>query len=238
MKLCFTMVIVCFLAAPALAQDSKAVPKPSERTIILDISMIEVNLTRTEDMEKAARDKGQLNSLIVAGKARPIASLQLRARSGESSSARIGQRTPIQTGSLPALVAPPDRQRRIGNQQSGTDTNALASDAFSVVGVPQIQYENTGLSVDALPRLVGDQIELKLHFEMTGLETSTGKLTPTFIQRSFNDVVRLKEGETALLLGIVQHEALWPSLALPSAGQPAGQSRGSFVVLLSARSIE
>src|SRR5215212_3455114 len=127
MKFCLTMVVLCFLAAQAVAQDSRAVPKPAERTIILDISMIEINLTRTEDMEKAAKDKDQMNNLIVAGKARPIASLQMRARSGEESNARIGQRVPIHTGSLPAFVAPPDRQRRIANQQSGADPNALAS---------------------------------------------------------------------------------------------------------------
>ena len=73
---------------------------------------------------------------------------------------------------------------------------------------------------------------------MTGLQKSTGALTPTFIQRTVNDVVRVREGETALLLGMVQNEALWPSFAHRSDAQPSDQSHGSFIVLLSARLID
>ncbi|HVG21420.1 MAG TPA: hypothetical protein VNI02_20430 [Blastocatellia bacterium] len=236
------VVSVCLLAASASAQEAKPVTRPVERTIVLDIGMVEVNLNRTEDLERIAKDKARLDSLIAEGKARPVASLQLRTRSGELATARIGQRVPIQTGALPAYVGPTERQRRTGGQQPGADSNDVVvanTGAFPGVGIPQIQYENTGLNIDASPSIVAnDQVEVRLKIEMTGLDKSTGNFTPTFIQRTVSDIVRVRQGETTLLMGLVQHEALWPSTAQPSRPQPADQSRGSFVVLLTARVLD
>jgi Flp pilus assembly secretin CpaC len=234
--------LVCLLAAPASAQEAKPVTRPVERTIVLDISMVEVNLNRTEDLEKIAKDKTRLDALIAEGKARPVASLQMRTRSGEQATARIGQRVPIQTGSLPIYNAPADRQRRSSNQQPGADPNEVMvtnTGAFSGAGMPQIQYENTGLNIDAAPSIVAnDLVEVRLKIEMTGLDKSTGNFTPTFIQRTVSDIVRVRQGESTLLMGLVQHEALWPSQTQSSRTQPADQPRGSFVVLLTARVLD
>ncbi|HEX8091275.1 MAG TPA: hypothetical protein VF762_20635, partial [Blastocatellia bacterium] len=192
-------VLVCLLAASASAQEARPVTRTVERTIVLDISMVEVNLNRTEDLERIAKDKARLDSLIAEGKARPIASLQMRTRSGEMATARIGQRVPIQTGSLPTYGAPADRQRRTGGQQSGTDSNdvVVANTGAFPGGISQLQYENTGLNIDASPSIVaGDQIDVRLKIEMTGLDKSTGNFTPTFIQRTVSDIVRVRQGET------------------------------------------
>jgi type II secretory pathway component GspD/PulD (secretin) len=236
------MALVCLFAVSASAQDAKPVTRPVERTIILDISMVEVNLNRTEELERLAKDKARLDSLIAEGKARPVASLQMRTRSGESATARVGQRVPIQTGALPLYNAPTDRQRRIQNQQPGVDSGDVmvtSTGLFPGVGVPLIQYENTGLQVDASPNIIAnDQVEVRLKIEMTGVDKSTGNLTPTFIQRNVSDIVRVRQGETALLMGLVQHEALWTSQAQSSRPQSSDQSRGSFVVLLTARVLD
>lgn len=237
------LALVCLLAAQASAQEAKLTTRSVERTIVLDINMVEVNLNRTGDLEKLAKDKARLDSLIAEGKARPVASLQMRTRSGEAATARIGQRVPIQTGTLPFYSAPADRQRRIGGQQTGVDPNdvvvAGSGGAFTGAGIPQIQYENTGLNIDASPSIVAnDQIEVKLKIEMTGLDKTTGNFTPTFIQRTVSDIVRVGQGETVLLMGLIQHEALWPAQAQSSRPQPADQSRGSFIVLLTARLLD
>jgi len=236
------LALACLLAATASAQEAKPVTRPVERTIVLDISMIEVNLNRTQDLESLAKDKARLDSLIAEGKARPVASLQMRTRSGEAASARVGQRVPIQTGTLPINNAPADRQRRIVGQQPGADSGDVIvanTSGYSGAGIPQIQYENTGLNVDASPSIVaGDQVEVRFKIEMTGLDRSTGNFTPTFFQRTVNDIVRVREGQTTLLLGLVQHDALWPVTAQPSRTQASDQPRGSFIVLLTARVLD
>jgi hypothetical protein len=210
---------VCLLASTAQAQQPESSARGGDRTVILDISVLEVSAERAEEIEKLVKDKATLDRLIMEGKAQAVAGVQMRARSGKTAAARIGQRVPIQTATVPAINPQPDRQRE----------GAVVS-----VGIPQISYENTGLNVDATPRVVGGgQVEVILRLEMTGLAKETGSLTPTFVQRTFNNTVSVREGETAVLLGVVQNESLWPSSRV--AAQPQGQSRGSFVVLLTAR---
>lgn len=224
--------LVCLLAQTAAAQE----PKP-DRTVILDISIIEMSAARAEDIEAIAKDKQRLTTLINEGKARQVASLQMRTRSGENAGAQIGQRVPIQTATLPAVSVASDRQRNRADQP-GANPNDPTTSSIVGVGIPQIQYENIGLNVQANPRIVvNDQIEVRLRIEQTGIERSTGTLTPTFVQRTLQDFSRVRAGETTLLFGVVQHQS-----SMPGTPQPAARSTdlpgGSFIVLLTARIVD
>jgi type II secretory pathway component HofQ len=219
----FAVALVCLLAASAEAQDPRST---SEQTIVLDISVVEVGLNRAEEFEAIGKDRGKLNSLISEGKARPVASLQLRTKSNEQATARVGQRVPITIGMVPAfnVARRPDQ----GSQPIETQGSAY----------PQIQYENTGLNVDVLPRVLSNgQIDTRIKIELSAVDASTGRMTPSFVQRTLTDVVRLRPGETALLLGVMQHELLWPSSGQPTA-KPGDTSRGSFIVVMTARLVE
>ena len=223
---------VCLLAQTAAAQE----PRP-DRTVILDISIIEMTSARAEDIEAIAKDKQRLTSLISEGKARQVAGLQMRTRSGENAAAQIGQRVPIQTATLPAVGVASDRQRNRADQPGASPADP-ATAAIAGVGIPQIQYENIGLNVQANPRIVlNDQIEVRLRIEQTGVERSTGTLTPTFIQRTLQDFSRVRSGETTMIFGVVQHQS-----SLPGTPQPAARSTelagGSFIVLLTARIVD
>ena len=224
--------LMCLLAQAAAAQE----PKP-DRTVILDISIIEMTSARAEDIEAIAKDRQRLTNLITEGKARQVAGLQMRTRSGENAAAQIGQRVPIQTATLPAVGVASDRQRN-RTDQPGANPSDPTTAAAGAVGIPQIQYENIGLSVQANPRIVvNDQIEVRLKIEQTGIERSTGNLTPTFIQRTLQDFSRVRSGESTLIFGVVQHQS-----SLPGTLQPAARSTelagGSFVVLLTARILD
>jgi type II secretory pathway component HofQ len=213
------MVFVCLLAQNAAAQE----PRP-DRTVILDISIIEITAARAEDMETIVRDRLRLSSLINEGKAKTVASVQMRARAGESASAQIGHRVPIQTASLPAL----GRSRADSSRADSSDASGAG------VAVPQVQYENIGLNVVASPRVVaGEQVEVRLKVEQTAIERSTGTLTPTFIQRSFNDYVKVRTGEPALLLGVVQNQS-----GLMGTARQSDTTVGSFAVLMTARVLD
>ncbi len=93
-RICSTVIVlVCLLTSSALAQE----PKPARRTIVLDVSIIEMNRNQLEEMESLTKDKARLDRFIADGKAQPVAKFQMRARSGGNASARIGQRVPVQT---------------------------------------------------------------------------------------------------------------------------------------------
>ena len=105
-------------------------------------------------------------------------------------------------------------------------------------GTPQIQYENTGLNVDVEPRMLeGDRISVQLKIDLTAVVRNDNILTPTFVQRSVNDVVNVRSGDPTLLVSVTQHEGLLP--ALPRTGsKPGDLAGGNFVIVLTARLVD
>ena len=169
--------------------------------------MLDLNLDQPPEIERAIKDKRVLDRLIADGKARPIAGLQARSRTNESTSARLGQRVPV---------------------QASTTTQ----------GSPQIQHENTGLSVEVHPRIVEqDSIEIRLKIELTAVVRNENILAPTFVQRTVNNVVLVKSGEPTLLLSVTQHEGLLPALSKPGS-KPGDATGGNFVIVLNARLLD
>ncbi len=210
------IVVICLLTLSAPAQEPKTL---ASRTVVLDLSVIEINRNQLEEVERLTKEKAKLDRFIADGKARPVVNVQLRARSGENASARIGQRVPIQIQTTRPVT-----------------TQGIAP----AQGIPQIQYENTGLSLDAQPTVIdNDRVMVKLKIELNGLVKSANPLEPAFVQRSFNDTVQVRANEMALLLGVVQHEFLWNTSSQTNKPPPdPDQSYGSFVVLLSVRLLD
>lgn len=204
-KLCsISVVLVCLLAATASAQEPKPATKPPERVVILDVTVIGLNESLKEEIGKLAQDKARLERLIADGKARHIASLQLRVRTGGEASVRSGQRVPVPTSS-PAPNA------------------------------PLVQYDNTGLSLSARPTMLdNDRVMLGLSLEFSEVVREANSLGPIYAQRTLSDTVQMRNGETALLVGMMQHESLWPVFS-PAGIQTANQLRGSYFVVLTAR---
>lgn len=196
--------LVFLLGLSAAAQEPNKANQSLSRTIVMDVNVIDVSIEQMGDIEKIVRDKALFNRLMSDGKVRPIAAIQMRGRSSESTSARLGQRIPIQASA-------------------------------TTQGTPQIQYENTGLNIDVTPKILdADRIEIKLHIELSAVVRNENVLAPTFIQRTMNDVVTVRPGETAVLLSVTQHEGLLP--ALPKTGsKTADTSAGNFVIVVIAR---
>ena len=215
----------CIVPITASAQ-SQGQSATTAHGIVLEISIVETTGAERNEIEKMETGRDQLSRLIAEGKARLFASLQVRTRAGESFSARVGQRVPIQTASLPALRTP-DRNAREPVQPQAT----------SAV-VPQIAYENTGVIVEGVSTTVGNRLlDIRLKIEITSVDHNTGSLTPTFMQRTLTDLVRMKESETALLMGFIQPEGRRLSLEEIASGT-TNTTRGGFVVLLTTKPIK
>jgi len=202
----FGLVLLC--AAVTAAQEPKQNSQSLARTVVLDIDVLDVNLDQRGEIEKIVKDKRSLDRLIAEGKARPLAGIQVRARTGDQASARMGQRVPI---------------------QAFTPTQ----------GTPQqLQYENTGLSVDVGPLMVeSDRIVIRLKIELTAVVRNENILAPTFVQRTVNDIVNVRPGEPVVLVSVTQHEGLLPASPKPGS-KPGEQAGGNFVTVLTARLLE
>lgn len=184
MKLCSRVIALVFLSAlSAAAQEPKQTSQSAARTVVLDIDIIDVNPDQRGEIEKIIKDKRSLERLIAEGKARPIAGIQVRARSGEQASARMGQRVPVQA-STTAQGAP-----QIQYENTGLNVDVE----------PRM--------------LESDRISIKLRIELTAVVRNENILTPTFVQRTVSDIVNVRPGEPALLVSVTQHEGLLPALS-------------------------
>lgn len=121
-----------------------------------------------------------------------IASTQVHAFNGEESTARIGQRVPVQT----AQAYPFGIQTGTG---AGSGTNA-----FPTGGFPVINYEPTGLTLKFTPQVFPNQdVQVKMSIESKDV-LGAGTLTPTFTERTITGTARVQNNRTMMLASVSQ----------------------------------
>ena len=124
------------------------------------------------------------------GTTRLIASTQVHAFNGEESSARIGQRVPVQTA-----------QAYPFGIQTGT---ATTNNGFPSGGFPVINYEPTGLTLKFTPQVFPNQdVQVKMSIESKDVLGASG-LTPTFTERTITGTARVQNNRTMMLASVAQ----------------------------------
>ncbi len=123
-----------------------------------------------------------------------IASTQIHAFNNEDSSARIGQRVPVQTASVIPF--------------GGTGNNGGSSGgAFGGSGgFPVINYEQTGLTLKFKPIVFPNQdVQVAMEIESKDVAAGPNPLTPTFTERTIKGTARVQNNKTLLLASIAQN---------------------------------
>ena len=117
-----------------------------------------------------------------------VASTQVHAFNGEESTARIGQRVPVQT----AQAYP------FGVQTSTGTTN----NGFPTGGFPVINYEPTGLTLKFTPQVFPNQdVQVKMSIESKDV-LGASTLTPTFTERTITGTARVQNNRTMMLASV------------------------------------
>lgn len=124
-----------------------------------------------------------------------LASTQVHAFNGEESSARIGQRVPVQT----AQTYP------FGYSGTNTGTkdpnSGVATGAFGG-GFPVINYEPTGLTFKFTPQVFPNQdVQVKMSIESKDI-FGESTLTPTFTERTITGTARIQNNRTMMLASV------------------------------------
>lgn len=185
-KFVLCSVLVCFTWICARAQNTAATnaSKPAKPTVEMTIKVIE--LTDAESTQRLSEDQRELSKLLSEKKARIASEVRLTARSNERASIRQGQRVPIQIATLPT----------VGEAGRGYSSSVIPA----AVAVPQIQYENVGLSAEAIPEIESDgSVFVRVNFELSSIEGNASSLTPVFLSRILNSGVTLRPGQTTIL---------------------------------------
>jgi general secretion pathway protein D len=123
------------------------------------------------------------------GESQTLANPELRISEGEKATLHIGQRVPVPVSTFNSI---------------GVGTTA----AGAVSPVTSYQYQDVGIKVAVEPRVHHNrEVTLKLTVEVSDLgpdKDVAGQKLPSFVTRTIEDTIRLKDGETNVLAGLIQ----------------------------------
>jgi general secretion pathway protein D len=129
------------------------------------------------------------NAFQSRNNAKLLASTQVHAFNNEESTARIGQRVPVQTA-----------QAYPFGVQTGTTTNTQTG--FPSGGFPVINYEPTGLTLKFTPQVFPNlDVQVKMNIESKDV-TGANTLTPTFTERTITGTARVQNNRTMMLASV------------------------------------
>jgi general secretion pathway protein D len=147
------------------------------------------------------------NFVLTDSATKIIQNPEIRAIDGQPAKLRIGDRVPVATGSFQAGVG-------VGSTAGAGFVNPLVNTQFT--------YIDVGVNVDITPHVHPNRdVSLKVAIEVssvTGTSTIGGIQQPIISQRKIDHEIRLKEGETSIMAGLIQRtdsKSLngWPGLA-------------------------
>ncbi|HYE85399.1 MAG TPA: secretin N-terminal domain-containing protein [Vicinamibacterales bacterium] len=128
---------------------------------------------------------------------RILANPQLRTAEGIPAQARFGERVPVPVTTFAPIAA------------GGVQTQPITS----------FNYEPIGVNIDITPRMHHDDaVSLAIKIELSSISGKGFGDLPTFGSRQISTVIRLKDGETNMLAGLIRDEERtslsgWPGLS-------------------------
>jgi general secretion pathway protein D len=115
---------------------------------------------------------------------RVLANPQLRTSEGQTAQARFGDQVPVPITQFTPLIG-------------GTG-------ALNQQPITSFEYKNVGVNIDLTPRVHHDgEVSLQLKLEISSVGPAGFEGLPTFNSRIVNSVIRLREGETNILAGLI-----------------------------------
>lgn len=128
---------------------------------------------------------------------RILANPQLRTTEGIAAQARFGERVPVPVTTFSPIAA------------GGVQTQPITS----------FNYEPIGVNIDITPRMHHDDaVSLALKVELSSISGKGFGDLPTFGSRQINTVIRLKDGETNMLAGLIRDEERTSFATIPGLG--------------------
>ena len=143
-----------------------------------------------------------LNLNLNSSDTRALDSVELRLADGEDETLRSGSRYPILTASYSGLATSGVNIAGLTTAgASGGLSSLLSQITGSTSQIPQVQYQDIGLTLKATPKVMrsGD-VALNVDLKITALSGSFSNGNPILNNRSYSGVITLKENEGAVLM--------------------------------------
>ena len=128
---------------------------------------------------------------------RELDQMQLRLGDGEAATMRSGTRYPIQTSSFSSLSASTTKIAGLTAAGSSSSLSSLlASYSGSLPNIPQVEYQDLGLTLKATPKVMrNDEVALTVDLKIDALAGISINGNPVLNNRAWSGVVTLKQGE-------------------------------------------
>ncbi len=141
----------------------------------------------------------------------------LRAQDGRLAKLHVGDRFPIILASFTSIFFTPDMFK------------AILGGTF-VPPIPAVQYEDLGLKLEVTPYVhAGGEVTLQLKYDLRSLTGVSLNGVPILSNRTVEQRLRLRDGETTVMAGLVSQQATHTREGTPGASQVLGQRTGSLV---------
>jgi type II secretory pathway component GspD/PulD (secretin) len=143
------------------------------------------------------------NITLNSSDSRELDLVELRLGDGEEGSIRSGTRYPIQTSSYSSLDSSASSIAGLSTAGSSSSLSALlASYSGSTATIPQVQYEDLGLTLKATPKVLrSNDVALNIDMKIDALSGSSLDGNPILASRAYSGLVIVKEGEAVMIAG-------------------------------------
>jgi hypothetical protein len=142
------------------------------------------------------------NLLLNSSDVRMLDAVQLRAGNDEKSTFRAGTRYPIITSTYTTGISSSLASAVSGLNVNGTSVSSLLQQYLgtSSVTIPQVQYEDLGLTLDATPVVQRDgTVRIVLNLKLESLGGGSINNIPVLNSRQLSSTITIPAGQTALL---------------------------------------
>ena len=150
--------------------------------------------------------------------------MELRLGDGEDGTVRSGTRYPIQTSSYSAGSSGLSNIPGLtGAGSSSSLSSLLGGLSGGLASVPQIQYQDLGLTLKATPSVMRNgNVALKVDFKIDALSGQAANGNPILDSRAYQGVVTLKEGEGVLVVSELDEQQTRAISGLPGLSEIPG----------------
>jgi general secretion pathway protein D len=152
---------------------------------------------------------------------RALNDVQLRIGDRQTATFRVGERYPITTSTYSSGVT--GTSGLGGATINGVSASSLLNSSLSSVTIPQIQYEDLGLTLKATPAVQkSGTIHMHLDLKIEALTGNSLSNIPILNNQQFVSDVNVDDGETALLVGTISRSQSAALSGAPGIGELPG----------------
>jgi general secretion pathway protein D len=161
---------------------------------------------------------------------RALDEIHLRVQDQETATFKVGTRYPIVTSTFSSGGSSLNAAgiNSAGLSSSLTALGISPSSLTAQVTIPQIQYQDLGLTLKATPRVQhGVGVALNMELELTALGGSTLDGNPILDNRKYTGTITLKDGSTAMLISNLTKQETKAVIGLPGLDDLPGLRSGT-----------